>query len=246
MNHILTASAFAIAAIGASDASAAALVSFGNPWGEISTVEAAMDSAFGAGSWTDVETPADASFLSGEDIVYFEGSDDTANAMEDFLTAFTSEISAFIAFGGSVFINAAPNQGDGFDFLGMSTDRGLYCNLDCAAVDPAHDIFDGIVSSYSGSAFSHGTVSGGTSLIEDDAGNSLLSYQTIGNGLLTVGTMTTTNFHIEADAQQLRANILTWAASGPTPLPPPVPLPASLPLLLAGLAGLKMVRGKRV
>lgn len=206
-----------------------------------------MDSAFGGGAWDEVDSPADASFLTGHDIVYFEGGENTVNAMEAFLTANVADISFYIAFGGSVFINAAANTGDGFDFMGMSTTLGSYCGSGCDAVEPPHEIFDGIATSYSGNYFSHGYVTGGTSLIEDASGNSLLSYQTIGNGLLVVGTMTTTNFHNETDALQLRSNILTWASSGPTPLPPPVvtPLPASLPLLLAGMFGLKMVRRKR-
>lgn len=247
MNRVFTAGAFAfaIASSGISDASAAVLVSFGDPWGELSTVETAMESVFVNGSWVGVDSPTDASFLTGQDFIYFEGGDDTTNAMESFLTAFTSEISLFIAFGGSVFVNAAPNEGDGFDFLGMQTEVGLFCSTDCHAVDPSHDIFDGIATSFSGNSFSHGIVTGGRSLIEDSAGNSLLAFQMIGNGLLTVGTLTTTNFHNEADAAQLRANILEWAVSGPTPLPPPVPLPASLPLLLAGVAGLGILRRRR-
>lgn len=230
-------------------ANAASLVTFGNPWGQkTSTIDASMNAAFGAGNWADIASPVDTSALTGESFVYFEGGDSTTDAMEKFLDDNAAALLTFLTNGGHILINAAPNQGDGLSFGGLTLNYSDgYCGSGCNAVDPMHPIFAGAGTSFGGSSFSHGTVSGGTALIEDsNTGKALLAELSVGAGTLFMGSMTTTNFHRNGDPAALRANILTYAADGAMVTETPqVPLPAALPLLAAGLGGLSMLRARR-
>lgn len=230
-------------------AQAASLVTFGNPWGQkTGTIDASMNAAFGAGTWNDIMSPADAATVTGDSFLYFEGGDGTTNAMESFLDANGAALLDFLTGGGHIFINAAPNVGNGFSFGGLTLNYGDgYCGSGCNAVDPAHPIFAGAGTSFGGSSFSHGTVSGGTALITDSrSGKALLAELSVGEGMLFMGSMTTTNFHRGGDPRALRANILTYAADGAAlAQTPQVPLPAALPLLAAGLGGLTLVRARR-
>ena len=244
------ATSFAIATMAvAGAADAASLVTFGNPWGQkSSSIDASMDAAFGAGNWTDAVSPADAGALTGDTFLYFEGGDGTANEMEAFLDANAASLLTFLTNGGHTFINAAPNEGDGFSFAGMTLNFGAdYCGIGCDAVDTAHPIFAGAGTSFGGSSFTHGTVSGGAALITDSGnGTALLAELSVGSGMLFMGSMTTTNFHYGDDPAQLRVNILNYAANGATQVETPqVPLPAALPLLAAGLGGLSLIRARR-
>lgn len=240
--------ALAVAALSGA-AQAASLVTFGNPWGQKArTIDGSMDAAFGAGTWADIRSPADAAFLGGDSFIYIEGGANTTNAMEDFLGANGAALMAFLTSGGHVFINAAPNQGNGFGFGGLTLNyRDGFCRSGCDAVDPAHPIFAGAGTSFTGRSFSHGTVSGGTALIADSAtGKALLAELSVGAGALFMGSMTTTNFHRGDDPARLRANILAHAADGAAlAQTPQVPLPAALPMLAAGLGGLSLLRARR-
>lgn len=241
---MVAAAACAAGVMVAGAAPAATLVDFGNPWAQIGTVRAAMDEAFGAGAWQEETSPGDVGFLANESFVYVEGSDSTTNDMESFLGAQAGAILDWIRAGGSLFINAAPNTGDGLSFGGLSLvyDRTNYCNAGCVADDPSNPIFDGIeAAEFTGSSFSHGIVTGGTSIIRDADGNSLLAEAIYGEGRILMGTMTTTNFHGFGEGQELRANILSYAADGAS-APSPVPLPASALLLVGGLGGLAALR----
>lgn len=230
-------------------AQAASLVTFGNPWGQkASSIAGSMDTAFGAGNWTDIASPADAAALTGDSFLYVEGGASTTNEMETFLDDNAAALLSFLTQGGHVFINAAPNEGNGLSFGGLTLNyKDGYCRSGCDAVDTAHPIFAGAGTSFGGGYFSHGTVSGGTALIEDsNTGDALLAELAVGSGMLFMGTMTTTNFHRGGDPRTLRANILTYAADGAAlAQTPQVPLPAALPLLGAGLGGLTLVRARR-
>ena len=235
----LLAAVVAGATLCAGVANAASLATFGGLWGQRATVTTAMDTAFGAGSWTDLGTPGDTSFLTGETFAYIEGGDNGTNAMETFLSTNSANILSWITGGGSLFVNAAPNQGNGLSFGGLTLNYngGSFCGTGCNAVDPANPIFVGAGTSFGGSSFSHATVTGGTSLIENSAnGDSILSELSIGSGVLLLGGMTTTNFHSGGSPEQLRANILGYTANMGTVAP--VPLPAGGALLLFGLGGL--------
>lgn len=246
--------AAALVATFATQTHATSLVTFGNPWEERATVVAAMDLAFGSGGWTDRDSPADSGFLASESFLYMEGGDGTTNEMESFLNAQSASILNWVSGGGRLLINAAPNQGDGLSFGGLTlnylTSIQKYCESLCTPVDPSSAMFTGITTaSFGGNYFSHGTVSGGTTeYIRNENGESLLSSIGLGAGAIFMGTMTTTNFHsvFGSEALQLRANILEFAATGTVDPVPEVPLPAAGWMLLAGLAGLAgMARRKQ-
>ncbi len=89
--------------------------SVARPWGSTSP-EDAIEPAFGAGNWADLrfETVNVATLFGGAySFVYLEGSDSTANTLETFLANNRTVIEAFVADGNSLFINSAPNVGDG-------------------------------------------------------------------------------------------------------------------------------------
>lgn len=229
-------------------ADAASLVTFGNPWGQkASTLDVEMDTAFGQNGWADVVAPTDTTFLTGEDFVFIEGGDSTTDELEAFLTSNGADLLAWVNNGGNLFINAAPNEGNGFSFGGFTLNYpGGSCSSGCVASDPAHEIFDDIAANdFTGSSFSHATVSGGTALIERSSdGAAILAEANIGNGFLLFGGMTTTNFHSFGQGAELRVNLLEYTAAGGNPSP--VPLPAAGWMLIAGLGGLRLMRRKDV
>lgn len=191
----------------------------GAPWGQ-STNEAAMDAAFGAGNWSDLryETVNVATLFSATNtFIFMEGGDTNADELEAFLAANGAAVSAWVNAGGSLFINSAPNEGNGMSYgFGVSLN---YPDFDCNvhAANVAHPIFNGLgTTNFSGSCFEHATVSGGglTGLILQDGDNGMvLGEVDVGAGHLLAGGMTTTNFHSPgADAFNLRVNILQYAA----------------------------------
>lgn len=248
IKSLAAAIAFAATAV-SGPASAASLVTFGDPWGQkAASIDTSMDDAFGPGNWTDAASPADAAALTGDSFLYFEGGATTTNAMEAFLDANSAALMSFLTAGGNILINAAPNQGNGLGFGGLTLNyRDGFCGQGCDAVDTAHPIFADAGTSFSGNSFSHGTVSGGTALIRDSSsGKALLAELSVGAGTLFMGSMTTTNFHRDGDPRALRANILTYAADGAAlAQTPQVPLPAALPMLAAGIGGLSLLRARR-
>ena len=219
------------------------------PWG-VATNEAAMNSVFGAGNWVDgrYETVNAATlFTAANSFIFMEGGDSSADALEAFLAANSSAVSSWVNAGGRLFVNAAPNMGDGMSFgFGVSLSYPDFNGADIAvAVDPLHPIFSGVATAYTGTSFSHAIVSGAglSSLIDNGAGNSVLSEMLIGNGIGLFGGMTTDNFHSpQTDAHQLRINILSYAAN--TPLNN-VPEPASATLLGLGMMGLAALRRRK-
>lgn len=249
MFKVMVAAAACVAGLmAASAAPAATLVDFGNPWGAIGSVKAAMDEAFGTGAWQEETSPTDTHFLANESFVYVEGSDGTTDDMESFLGARAGAILDWIRAGGSLFINAAPNTGDGLSFAGLSLvyDGTNYCGEGCVANDPSHPVFDGIeTAEFTGNYFSHGIVKGGSSIIRDAEGNSLLAEAAYGSGRILMGTMTASAFHGFEEGQELRANILAYGAGDHAP-PAPVPLPATALLLVGGLGSLAALRRRAI
>jgi Tol biopolymer transport system component len=197
----------------------------GSPWGT-SENESAMNAAFGADGWDDLryETVSPAAlFAPGRRFVFMEGSDQNAEELEGFLAQNRQAIEAWVSAGGRLFINAAPNEGDGMDFVfGVTLVYPLYAGqvqADPAALD--HPIFQGPLTpagtQFTGTSFAHAHVLGGgtTPLIREGTdGPIVLAQRTVdGRGLLLVGGMTTPNFHgPQPNATNLRANILTHAA----------------------------------
>ncbi len=248
MKKALLATLLAVGFAGAANAAPFYLRSTtGAPWG-VSTNEAAMTSVFGAGNWVDAryETVNTVTlFSAANSFIFMEGGDSNANELESFLSANAPAISNWVDAGGRLFVNAAPNEGDGMSFgFGVTLSYPDFSGS-ATAVDPLHPIFNGITASYTGTWFSHASVSGAglTSLIADENGDSVLSEMLIGDGIGLFGGMTTDNFHSpQPDAHQLLINIIAYAAN--TPLNA-VPEPGTMTLLGLGMMGMAALRRRK-
>ncbi len=198
----------------------------GAPWSSTAN-EAAMSRAFGTNNWQDLrfETVNPAALLNpASQFIFMEGSDKGALEMQTFLTANLSAIENWVAAGGRLFLNAAPNEGSGMS-LGFGVSL-LYSSpatgtTAASAAAPLHPIFTGpftpVGVSWAGSSFGHATVSGAnlTTLITNTAnGQVVLGELAFGSGVVLFGGMTTPNFHTPVtEAANLRANILAYSAS---------------------------------
>ena len=194
----------------------------GLPWGR-SDNEGILTMVFGT-NWQDFryETVNTGGLFSADNkFIFMEGSDSSALEMGVFLTNNLPAISNWVNAGGSLFLNAAPNQGTNIYFgFGVTltysdfTDTGV-------AVNPAHAIFNGpylpVGTSFSGNHFGHATASGAglIGLLTNSAnGHLVLAEQNYGSGHLLVGGMTLPSWHSpQPQATNLLANILAYGAS---------------------------------
>lgn len=225
----------------------------GSPWG-VDTNEQAMNLAFGAGGWNQAffeTTNAASLFSAANQFVYLEGGDSNADELETFLTANLSTIQSWVSAGGSLFVNAAPNEGNGmsYGFGGVTLNYPDF-GSSVSAVDASHPIFNGpfgTTTSFTGNAFAHATVTGGgiTSLIKNEFGGSVLAELLYGNGIALFGGMTTTNFQQpNPQALNLRANIIAYGANyGATAIPTPALLPG---LIGMGIAAMRKRKSEAV
>lgn len=191
------------------------------PWGT-SDNEAAMDLVFGAGQWDDLryETVDTASLFSPTyTFIYLEGSDGVAIELQTFLTANQASLQSWVAAGGHVFINSAPNEG-GDQTWGFGDVTLVYS----APLDPAmpyddmHPIWGGpflpINTVVSGGGYAHAHVTGGSLvpvIIDTNGDAALAELPTYGDGMAMFGGLTVSSFWVDAtDGLDLRANILWY------------------------------------
>ncbi|MGE0020968.1 MAG: T9SS type A sorting domain-containing protein [Draconibacterium sp.] len=197
----------------------------GQPWGQ-STNEQAMDMVFGAGNWDQLyyET-LDANALLSEnyDFIFMEGGAHIADEMETFVDANISKMETWVANGGTLFLNAAPNEGDGMNWgfwgITLQYNSGPYSG-NVKAVDINHPIFTGpfapVTNEYTGTYFAHAIIPEelNVKFLINEYNNPdyhVLSEFDWEKGKVFVGGMTTTNFHSpQPDAFNLRANILNY------------------------------------
>ncbi len=203
-------------------------VPFGEPWGSTSIIDA-MDAA--VGDYTDTYYEEDV--FNGENcFVYMEGSDGHANELETFLDENIGVIEGWVEGGGRLFINAAPNEGDGMS-LGFGGTELIYSYFTSTAEaeDASHPIFMGpftpVGTVWTGGSFGHARIEGEdlNVLIVDQASpdNIVLAEKFYGSGQVVFGGMTTTNYHSPAtEAFNLRANIISYlsCAAAAVCLPP--------------------------
>jgi len=195
------------------------------PWGSNAN-EQAMDLAFGAGGWDDLryETVNPALLFSDTyTFLYLEGSDSNALELEAFLAANQGQLEGWVAAGGGLFLNAAPNEGaaQNWGFGGVALD---YPNLSAnpgTPVDAMHAIWNGpnlpIALMWTGGSYAHASVAGPGLIphIEDNDGNVNLAELTGVGGRVMFGGLTTSNFWDPApESLNLRANILVYIAEG--------------------------------
>ena len=209
----------------------------GEPWGE-ETNDTAMSQVFGD-NWEEeffqtvnTGTGAGGLFAPSVRFIFLDGGDSGADELEAFLAANEAALKAFTDRGGRLFLNSAPNEGDGMSYDGRQIvyDGNTTFTDVVGAVDASHPIFNGpftpVTSSYTGNSFGHALVQGPglTSLIvghENNDGNApldptrvvLAEYRSC-TGMTLVGGMTTNNFHDPAaEAANLRANIIHYAVN---------------------------------
>lgn len=200
-------------------------VPFGEPWGSTSILDA-LDAAIGDYTASYFEEVEVFDVFNGDNcFVYLEGSDGHADELETFLDENIGVIEGWVEGGGRLFINAAPNEGDGMS-LGFGGTELIYSYFTSTgeADDASHPIFMGpftpVGTEWSGSSFGHARIEGEelTILIVDQASpdNIVAAEKLWGSGQVIFGGMTTTNFHTPADeAFNLRANIISYLSCAP-------------------------------
>lgn len=192
------------------------------PWYVTSNSEG-MDAVFGNGGWIldyfEELDPLEV-FDNGTCFVYLEGSDAQADELEAFLTENSDFIQNWVASGGNLLLNSAPNEGDGMDFGfgGVSLNYAWYSGS-VTAYDPGHPVFNGpwtpITTDFTGGSFGHASVDGGdiTPIIVDsfDPSRYILADKSWGDGHVVFGGMTPPYFHSPTpDAQNLLQNIYEY------------------------------------
>jgi hypothetical protein len=218
----------------------------GPPFGS-SANESAMDRVFGIGQWRDLrfETLNMPQFLSESTFIFLEGSDQGAQSMEDFLNAHRTAIEHWVSAGGALFLNAAPNVGDGMS-LGIGVTLVYQDETTSVLTENAsHPIFQEpfvpVGTNWTGGGFGHATVNGAglTPLIAHSGnGRLVLAEKGFGNGWVIFGGMTTDNNHSpQPEAQNLRANILAYASERFNPPTNQAPEILTQPFSQAVLAG---------
>jgi VCBS repeat-containing protein len=212
-----------------------------NPWGVDPSApgspESAMDAAFGAGNWTKMQGFTADVFDGTHAFIYIDGGDGISYQFNQFISDNVQLIENFVANGGHLFINAArwtddanPDSYNGGSlYLGFGATLEFTSNYSLAssvgyAVDPNHPIFLGPNGSagvsWYGNYFSHDIILGEslTALITsgpDGTGYVLLGEESYGRGLVLFGGMTDPSFQgPQPDADNLRANIISYAADG--------------------------------
>jgi len=217
------------------------------PWDE-TTNEEAMDDVFGNNNWDDLRmADGGGPFGDGHDFIFLEGGDGTANELSAYLDANRAAIESYVASGGTLLLNSAPNQGGNIDF-GFGGITLFYQNFSAnvTAADTGHPVFQGpftpIATDYTGTFFGHAVVGDSLSpiIVKDPEGDTVLGEMCHGDGLVLFGGMTTDNFHSQQpEAGNLRRNILAYTAEGGNCKVQAIPSTNIWGLLLlAGLLGL--------
>lgn len=187
-----------------------------------------LDAVFGAGGWTlnFYETAvAAAIFDDNTCYVYMEGGDGHTDLMENFFNANQTLIEQWVYDGGSLFMNAAPNIGNGMSYgFGGTWLWYPYWWSGTVNVHPgavAHPIWSGpftpTVTSMTGTSYTHAYVTGVgiTPIIVDTYAPSYfaLTEKTWGTGHVFHGGMTTASWHYPAvEAANLRKNMHSYLA----------------------------------
>ncbi len=194
---------------------------YGEPWNSSANINA-MNRVFGANWQHDYYETVNPTvvFSSVYQFIFMEGSDDSADELENFRNANVSAMYAWVSAGGKLLLNAAPNEGDGMYYgFSVSLTYPDTCQ-NATSAWPTHSIFNGpftpVGTAWSGNSFAHASVSGSglTPLITNAAnGHILLGEKTYGSGFVVCGGLTADNFHLpQPQGSNLTANIIAWAA----------------------------------
>lgn len=190
------------------------------PWYTTSGSEA-MDAVF-TGGWNLAffeELDPGTVFNSATCFVWLEGGDAMADELETFLTDNIDLVQGWVASGGHLILNSAPNEGDGmsFGFDGTELVYSWYSGT-VDLYDAAHPIgagpFTPVGTEWTGGSFGHASISGDFDTILIDAftpDRVVLAEKNYGAGKVLFGGMTPTAFHSPyPDAVNLFNNILYY------------------------------------
>ncbi|MCH9681101.1 MAG: thrombospondin type 3 repeat-containing protein, partial [Deltaproteobacteria bacterium] len=198
------------------------------PWGSTSN-EQSMDQVFGAGGWDDLryETVDPAVLLSPlYTFLYMEGSDSNALELEAFLLANQAALEAWVNAGGTLFLNAAPNEGGnqmwGFGGIVLTYPNNAGTG---SAVDPTHPIWNEPFlptspANFTGNSYAHASVSGPgliPHIMSAAGGDPNLAELDFGSGRVMFGGLTTANFWTPmAESINMRSNVIAYLSAGDT------------------------------
>jgi hypothetical protein len=199
----------------------------GEPWGRTDN-DVAMNSVFGTNGWQDLryETVSPAALFSpAMHFIFMEGSDFNATALNTFLTANLAALQTWVSNGGSLFINAAPNQGGNINCgFGVTLNYNLtqYSTSGSAAI-LLNPIFNGpftpVGTNWTGNDFSDATISGAgviPLIINTNNGSIILGEINYGSGHALFGGMTIPYWQAPSpQVANLRANILAYGNVNP-------------------------------
>jgi len=200
----------------------------GEPWSATDN-DVAMNRVFGSNVWKNLryETVNPAVLFSpAMHFIFLAGSDNNANALNTFLAANRSTMQSWVSNGGSLFINAAPNEGGNINFsfgVTLNYNDPVTTSYNGTVVAPVNPIFNGpftpVGTSWTGSAFSHATVSGARLIpliINTNNGSIILGEMAAGFGHVLFGGMTVPTYQSPSpQAANLRANILAYGNANP-------------------------------
>ncbi len=139
--------------------------------------------------------------------------------MNVFLQMNLGVISNWVAQGGSLFLNAAPNEGESMNLgFGINLIYPMGGIPQGTAALPTHPVFNGpyspVGTQWNGNSFGHATVQGPglTALIRgEQATDTVLGEKQHGQGHILFGGMTQTIFHSpQPEAENLRANLFAY------------------------------------
>ncbi len=198
-------------------------------------VTAEMTAVFG-GAWSTFEfetADPDEIFVAERQFVYLEGGDEMADELEAFIDANRKLIEAWVSKGGRLFVNSAPNEGDGMTLPfgvelhfedggdgGDSGDGGKGPGDEAVAADPGSPALvsgpnELATLQYTGGSASHAFVTGKglRPILRDAADATSLGYLKKGKGRAFFGGLTTSNFWDQVpDASNMRVNLIAHAA----------------------------------
>jgi PKD repeat protein len=200
-------------------------VTGGEPWFVVSNTDH-MNAVFGVGEWTQdfYETVDPVALFSADNcFIFLEGSEQHTDEMETFLNANMEMIENWVASGGHLFMNAAPNEGDGMDFGFGGTELSYpWFSSTVEASDPLHPIWAGPFSPTStimdGFSYGHASVTGDDwdPILFDqfNPDQIIAAEKSWGAGIVVFGGMTMTDFHSPlTEAGNFRKNIISYLAS---------------------------------
>jgi hypothetical protein len=191
-----------------------------------------MDRVFGGGAWNDARfetVDPNVLFSPSVHFIFMDGSDAGASAFNTFLNNNRTLMQNWVANGGSLFLNAAPNGGGNINMgfgvtLSYSPTLPGYFSASGTAANLANPIFNGpflpVGAYWTGNSFSHATVSGAgliPIIISTNLGNAItLGEMNYGAGHVMFGGMTVPFYHSPVpQGDNLRANILEYGNLNP-------------------------------